>query len=299
MQITKQIVYFQESENLALSLAKKTGFSAFVLERVNYTFGEFSIVNPANVKDAILYFVVQINTNPSERYFEIMFALDALERSGAKEVHLVLPYLPFSRQDKQISPTRAVASQVVARMLESAKFTSLIAFDLHNDTIKSFFTRPLVHLSMLDSFITYFNRLSLENVVIVAPDYGRFAAAKYVQKSFNGAGLVAINKRRGSDGSVFVEGIEGDVSGKTALIIEDIIDTGNTLEKAITALRLAGVSKVYVAATHGVFSGDALKKLKVLNIEKIVISNTIPLDIIDSLVEIINLDDYLAAHLLA
>lgn len=269
------IIYFKESKELALKLSMNLAWPAILVVPRNYSFGEFTLEIKQNVNATTAYVVTKATSETSKHLLEIFLVADILTKQGVKKIKLIAPYLPFSRQDKQVNINRSVASEVVARLLEKSHVNEIITFDLHNEDIAVFYPFRLTHLSMLDSFIAYFKTLSLENIAIVAPDYGRFRAATYVQKAFRDANFIQINKKRLATGEVVVTSVTGDPAGKTAIIIEDIIDTGNTLVSAIKKLYELGVKKCYVAATHGIFSRHALTNLEALPIDGILISNSV------------------------
>lgn len=295
MSKNKFIIYFSESKNLATNLSQKCDIPSYELEILQYSFGEFSVKLPEVPQGGDVYFVIQNTGVPADLLVRVLMALDALENTKPARVNLIIPYLPFSRQDRKKADNRAVASRVLADLFNTGFVSNIFTFDLHNAVITDYFKTPVYNLTMLDSFVTYFRTLNLKDVVIVAPDHGRFNAAKYVANAFNDATFVLIHKERDLNNKVNVTNIEGDTKGKTALIIEDIIDTGNTLVSAVTALKAQGVKKIYVAATHGVFSQNALKHISALGIEKVIVTNTIPRDLEDPLVEILPIEDHLVA----
>lgn len=297
MKNKKILLYFKDSQTLAQSLSLKSGFHAFSLAKIEYSFGEFTLLLPDMPKDASIYFVAQNNGEPSELLIRILMAVDTLEHNGYHDINLIIPYFPFSRQDRERLDNRAVASRMISRLFNTMPIKRILSFDLHNSLIKTYFKAELLDLTMLDAFISYFTKLELQDVVIVAPDYGRFGAAKYVASAFNGAPYVLIHKERDLLGNVHVTKIEGDVAGKTALIIEDIIDTGNTLVSAVSALIANGVKEIYVAATHGVFSGNALKNIKALGVKKIIVTNTIAQHLYDDVVDVLDIEDVIIENI--
>lgn len=297
MPSNKLLIYFQESEALARTLSEQSGIKALPIEILQYSFGEFSLRLPPLAPKADVFFLIQNNGNPSDVLIRVLMTLDILDNHDPERVNLIIPYLPFSRQDRKKEDHRALASRVVAKMLNTSFISNIFTFDLHNDVITDYFKMPVYNLTMLDAFISYFQSLKLDNVAIVAPDYGRFNAAKYVASAFNDASFILINKIRDSEGIVEILGVEGDPKGKKALIIEDIIDTGNTLERGVSALLEHGVSEVYVAATHGVFSGDALEKIKALGVKKVVVTNTILQQSNDPLLEVLSIENQLLSIL--
>lgn len=293
MKTNKYIVYFSESRTLAKNLSAMTNIPAYELTTIAYSFGEFTVTLPDVPFEGDVYFVIQDVGEPSNLLMRTFMALDTLQNVSPLSVNLIVPYLPFSRQDRKKHDNRAVASRVLGALFNNENVTKIYTFDLHNPVIIEYFDAEVVNLSMLDDFISHFQTLNLEDVVIVAPDHGRFNAARYVADAFENASFVLINKKRSEGGQVHVTSIEGDTKGKTALIIEDIIDTGTTLVSAVSALKAQGVKEVYVAATHGVFSGNALKSIKALGVTNIIVTNTIPQTIIDETVTILDVEKHI------
>ncbi len=291
------IIYFEESKELGLALAAKLNWPSILFARKAYSFGEFTLEANAAVDADVAYIVASITAEASRNFIELMFATDILERANVREIKLIAPYLPFSRQDKRLNDERAVASEVLAKMLAKSGINELITFDLHNDAIIDFYNFKVTHLTMLDAFIAYFQRFNDTNLAVVAPDYGRFRAANYVKNNFKKANLVQINKKRLDDGSVLVTSLVGDVKGKTALIIEDIIDTGNTLKSAIISLQNNGAAQIYIAATHGIFSQSAMRNLTSLKIDGVVVSDTVSFDNKSDKLHVLKIIDIIAAHL--
>lgn len=297
MNMRNVIIYFEESKELGLALATKLNWPSILFARKAYSYGEFTLEANTPVNADVAYIVASINAEASQNFIELMFATDILRRANIQAIKLIAPYLPFSRQDKRFNDERAVASEVLAKMLTQSGINELITFDLHNDAIIDFYNFKVTHLTMLDAFIAYFKRFNDTHLAVVAPDYGRFRAANYVKNNFKNANLVQINKKRLDDGSVLVTSLVGDVKGKTALIIEDIIDTGNTLKSAIISLQNNGAAQVYIAATHAIFSRDSLRSLVSLKIDGIVVSDTVPFDNKSEKLHVLKIIDIIVAHL--
>jgi ribose-phosphate pyrophosphokinase len=207
---------------------------------------------------------------------ELMVMIDAAVGGSAHRVIAVTPWYGYSRQDKKSAPREPISARLVARMLEAAGIDRIVAMDLHSGQIQAFFQKPCDHMTALFMLTQYFSDLGLEDLVVVAPDAGRVKLNKRFASKI-GADLAILNKDRPAQQVAEISYVIGDVAGKTALIVDDIIDTAGTLKAAAQAVHDAGARRVYAAATHGVFSGNAWKNLAAANFEQIVVTDTIPL----------------------
>jgi ribose-phosphate pyrophosphokinase len=205
-----------------------------------------------------------------------MFMIDAAVGASAHRVIAVTPWFGYSRQDKKSSPREPISARLVARMLEGAGADRVLTMDLHAGQIQGFFSKPVDHMTALPMLTQYFGDLGLEDLVVVAPDVGR---AKLNQKFAEklGADLAILTKERPAQQVAEIGYVIGDVKDKTAIIVDDIIDTAGTLCAAGQTVKDAGATRVYAAATHGVFSGPAWENLARAPFEQIVVTDTIPL----------------------
>jgi ribose-phosphate pyrophosphokinase len=188
----------------------------------------------------------------------------------------VTPWYGYSRQDKKSAPREPISARLVARMLESAGIDRILTMDLHQGQIQGFFQKPCDHMTAMFMLTQYFADLNLEDLVIVAPDAGRVKLNKRFAAQL-GADLAILNKDRPAHQVAEISYVIGDVAGKTAVLVDDIIDTAGTLKAAARAVHDAGAERVYAAATHGVFSGNAWENLAAADFEQIVVTDTIPL----------------------
>jgi ribose-phosphate pyrophosphokinase len=212
----------------------------------------------------------------NDALMELMVMIDAAVGGSAHRVIAVTPWYGYSRQDKKSAPREPISARLVARMLEAAGIDRIVAMDLHSGQIQAFFQKPCDHMTALFMLTQYFSDLGLEDLVVVAPDAGRVKLNKRFASKI-GADLAILNKDRPAQQVAEISYVIGDVAGKTALIVDDIIDTAGTLKAAAQAVHDAGARRVYAAATHGVFSGNAWKNLAAANFEQIVVTDTIPL----------------------
>jgi ribose-phosphate pyrophosphokinase len=222
-------------------------------------------------------FVIQPTCRPvNENLVELLIMLDALRRASANRITAVMPYYGYARQDRKDRPRVPISSKLVADLLTSAGADRVLALELHAGQIQGFFDIPVDHLYATPVTVEYFRRLKLKNLVVVSPDTGGVERARGFAKKVR-APLAIVDKRREDAHVVEVFNVIGDVSGKTCLIIDDMIDTAGTLVKGARALKEKGAEKVYACCAHGIFAEDAIKKICNAPLEQVVATNSIPL----------------------
>jgi ribose-phosphate pyrophosphokinase len=211
-----------------------------------------------------------------EHIMEMALMGDAIRRGAPKTMIAVIPYFGYARQDKLHRPGEPVSARVIAKFLEVSKYKEVITVDLHNDAIVGFFQIPVTHVSALTVLAAEIKRLHMTNTVIVSPDVGGTKRARNLAYLLD-VPMIVMEKKRYLDRHDTSDSFQiiGDVRGKTALIIDDIISTGGTIANSAQSLRQAGATSVLVFATHGVLAGDAKKKLESSQIDTIVVTDTI------------------------
>jgi ribose-phosphate pyrophosphokinase len=207
---------------------------------------------------------------------ELMAMVDAAVGGSAHRVIAVTPWYGYSRQDKKSAPREPISARLVARMLEAAGIDRLLTMDLHSGQIQGFFQKPCDHMTALFMLTRYFDDLGLEDLVVVSPDAGRVKLNKQFAAKI-GADLAILNKERPAQQVAEIGYVIGDVADKTALLVDDMIGTAGTLAAAAQAVRDAGARRIYAAATHGNFSGNAWENLAAADFEQVVVTDTIPL----------------------
>jgi ribose-phosphate pyrophosphokinase len=223
-------------------------------------------------------FVVQPTCAPvDEHLIELCVMVDAFRRSSASRITAVIPYYGYARQDRKDKPRVPISAKLVANLLGAAGVNRVLTMDLHKAQIQGFFDIPVDHLFAAPVIIDCLARLGYPRLTIVSPDAGGAERARAYAKRL-GAELAIIDKRRSDDGTAEVMNVVGDVNGRTCIIQDDIIDTGGTIVKAATALVENGAERVLAAAVHGVLSGRALERIEGSPVEKLIITNTIPLN---------------------
>jgi len=203
--------------------------------------------------------------------------IDAFRRSSASRITAVIPYYGYARQDRKDKPRVPISAKLVANLLSAAGANRVLTMDLHKAQIQGFFDIPVDHLFAAPVIINYCDRLGFPDLTIVSPDAGGAERARAYAKRLNGE-LAIIDKRRSDDGTAEVMNVVGDVSGRTCIIQDDIIDTAGTIVKAAHALKANGAERVLACAVHGVLSGPAIERLEAAPIDQVIITNTIPLN---------------------
>jgi len=222
-------------------------------------------------------FVVQPTSRPvDESLVELCVMIDAFRRSSASRITSVIPYYGYARQDRKDKPRVPISAKLVANLLSAAGTNRVLTMDLHKAQIQAFFDLPVDHLFAAPVIIEYLARESYPDLTIVAPDAGGAERARAYAKRLD-AELAVIDKRRSDSGSAEVMNVVGDVEGRTCIIQDDIIDTAGTIVKAAQALVDNGAARVIAAAVHGVLSGPAFERIEAAPLERLIVTNTIPL----------------------
>jgi ribose-phosphate pyrophosphokinase len=267
---------------LAARIGSKLGVELGDVALKTFSNGEVYCRFGESVRGADVFIVQPTCSNLDEglsandALMELLVMIDAAVGGSAHRVIAVTPWYGYSRQDKKSAPREPISARLVARMLEAAGVDRILTMDLHSGQIQGFFQKPCDHMTALLMLTQYFADLGLEDLVVVAPDAGR---VKLNQKFADqiGADLAILNKERPAQQVAEINYVIGDVAGKTAVLVDDIIDTAGTLKAAAEAVTDAGARRVYAAATHGVFSGDAWENLAAARFEQVVVTDTIPI----------------------
>ena len=225
-------------------------------------------------------FVIQSTCPPvNENYMELFLILDALKRASAKEITLVMPYYGYSRQDRKSAPRVPISAKCVADMCSVAGANRLLVVDLHSPQVQGFFNIPVDNLFASPVLAQAWKNLypKKENIVVVSPDAGGTERVRSFAKKIEGASVAMIDKRRQEANKAKALSVVGNVQGKTALILDDMIDTAGTLCEASVKLLEAGAKEVFALATHPLFSSSAIERIEQSPIEKVFVTDTIPL----------------------
>ncbi|HUU35666.1 MAG TPA: ribose-phosphate pyrophosphokinase, partial [Vicinamibacterales bacterium] len=223
-------------------------------------------------------FLVQPTCAPVDQHLvEMLIMIDAFRRSSAARITAVIPYYGYARQDRKDKPRVPISAKLVANVIAAAGAHRVLTMDLHKAQIQAFFDIPVDHLFAAPIIIDYLSRQDLKNLSIVAPDAGGAERARAYAKRL-GAELAVIDKRRSEDGTAEVMNVIGDIRGRTCVIADDIIDTAGTIQKAAQALKDSGAERVLACAVHGVLSGPAIERIESSPLDKLIVTNTIPLE---------------------
>ena len=225
-------------------------------------------------------FVIQPTSQPvNEHLMELLIMVDALKRASAKTINLVIPYYGYARQDRKSRSREPITAKLVANLLETAGANRVISLDLHAPQIQGFFDIPIDHLMGVPLLSDYFSEkedLNFDEVVVVSPDHGGVTRARKMADRLK-TPIAIIDKRRPKPNVAEVMNIVGEIDGKTAIIIDDIIDTGGTIKLAAQALVDKGAKEVYACCTHPVLSGPAIERIESSIIKELVVTNSIQL----------------------
>ncbi|RKX61061.1 MAG: phosphoribosylpyrophosphate synthetase [Thermodesulfobacteriota bacterium] len=238
--------------------------------------GEVYLEIGENVRGADV-FVIQPTCPPvNDNMMELLIMADALRRASARRITAVLPYYGYARQDRKVAPRVPISAKLVADIITTAGVRRVLAVDLHAPQIQGFFSIPVDHLFAAPVLLDSLREKFSEEVVMVSPDAGGVERTRAFAKRF-GAGLAIIDKRRDRPNESQVMYVIGDVKGKTAVILDDMVDTAGTLCKAARALKEHGANEVHGCITHPVLSGPAISRIKESVLESLVVTDTIPL----------------------
>ena len=253
-------------DHLAIALGKVK------LQRFSDGEVNFQILENVRGTDA---FVIQPTAPPvNENLVELLIMIDALKRASAQRITAVVPYYGYARQDRKDKPRVPITSKLVGDLLSAAGAHRLLTVDLHAGQIQGFFNMPVDQLFPTPIFLPRFAELDVENLIVVAPDAGGVEKARVYAKRL-GTSLSVVDKRRVGDNEAEIMNIVGDVKGKDAIIVDDILDTAGTLVKGAEALIREGAQRVYAAVTHPVLSGPAIDRITESKFESILVTNTI------------------------
>ncbi len=265
--------------SLAKRIAEKLDTKISSLEIFKFPDKEVRVRVLENVLDKHTIVVQSTGVHPNHYYMQLFFILDALKRSGGSEVTLVIPYLGYQRQDHIFRSGEAVSLEVIVNLIKAMKVDRVISFDLHAPRISEFFINKRIkmdHLSALPVFAKEIEKMDLKNVVLVSPDMGGIRRIKILASLLNEAvPCISVEKNRDlNTGEIESNKINGEVK-KIAIIVDDMISTGNTLIAAADLLKKNGAEEVYVFATHGIFAGEAPANLQKSIIKRVTVADTI------------------------
>ncbi len=266
------------NKDLAAKICKHIGVKPGAIEVGKFSNGEIRVIIDEHVRGSDV-FVVQPTSDPvNDNLMELLIIIDALRRASASRITAVMPFYGYARQDRKTRGREPITAKLVANLLVEAGVDRILTMDLHAGQIQGFFDIPLDHLTAVPLLSDFFTKQTLGDVVLVSPDAGGIARVRNMAARLGGAPVAFIDKRRPEPGVAEVMNIVGRVKGKDAILLDDMIDTGGSIVEAAKALRRRGASSVMACATHPVLSGNAPANIRGAGLDRLVVTDTIPID---------------------
>ncbi len=269
------IIAGRSNPPLAASAAKAAGVELTPCDVRRYSDGELGVEIGDNVRGHDVFVVQSTSTPGNDHLMELLIIIDALRRASAERITAVLPYFGYARQDRKTKPRVAITAKLVADLIVTAGANRVLTMDLHAGQVMGFFNVPVDNLYAMPVLLNYLKEhFRGKEICIISPDAGGVSRARAFAKRLD-AGLAIIDKRRASPNEVTEMNVVGDVDGKCAIIVDDMVDTGGTLVKAADALIANGAAEVYACCTHAVLSGIAKTSLPESRVKRVVVSDTV------------------------
>ena len=265
------------TSNIRLSreIAKQLKLKLVNTNIKRFSDGEIYVEINENIRGNSIFVVQSSCTPANDNLMELLICIDALRRSSAKNITAVIPYFGYARQDRKVVPRTAISAKLVSNLITNSGANRILTLDLHAGQIQGFFDIPVDNLFATPIFARHIKRkIRGNNLICVSPDVGGVERTRALGRRIN-SGIAIIDKRRPAPGKSEVMNIVGSVKGKICFIVDDIIDSGETIVNAAKVLKEKGAKDVYVYATHAVLSGDAVEKLKKSSIKKLIITDSI------------------------
>lgn len=260
------------AEEIAAIMGKPLGKSVVT----SFSDGETS-VNLWEIVRGLDCYIVQPTCDPvNNNLMELLIMIDAMKRASAGRINAVIPYYGYARQDRKAKARDPITAKLVADLLMAAGADRVVSMDLHAPQIQGYFNIPVDHLLGMPVLVKYFKEKALEDVVFVSPDHGSVVRARNMAQPF-GAPIAIVDKRRPQPNQSEIMNVIGDIEGRTAVLVDDMVDTAGTITNAANALRDLGAKEVYACATHPVLSGPAIERIENSAIKEMVLLNTTPI----------------------
>ena len=273
----RRMMVFSGTSNPELSegVAEHLGVELGNVKITKFANGEIYVRFLESVRGADV-FIIQSGCSPiNSAVMELLIMVDAAKRASARSITAVVSHYPYARQDKKSAAREPITARLVADLLTTAGVDKVIAMDLHQGQIQGFFNQPVNHLTALPILEDYFRSCGLENMCVVSPDVGRVKVAKKLADML-GASLAIMHKGRPEHNVAEITHVIGEVAGKVCIVTDDMIDTAGSVTEGAKSLINKGATAVYVAATHGIFSGSAYERIEASPIKEVVVTNTLP-----------------------
>lgn len=269
---------FSGSANIPLAqeIAHYLGIDLGPMVRKRFADGELYIQIQESIRGCDVYLIQPTCYPVNNHLMELLIMIDACRRASARQITAVIPYYGYARADRKTAGRESITAKLVANLITEAGATRMVAMDLHSGQIQGYFDIPFDHVYSSPVLLDYLTHKNLPDLVVVSPDVGGVARARAFAKKLNDAPLAIIDKRRQAHNVAEVMNLIGDVRGKTAVLVDDMIDTAGTITEGARLLRREGARQVYACATHAVFSPPAVERLSSGVFEEVIVTNTIP-----------------------
>ncbi len=272
-----RVFYGNSHPELGEKIVKYLGLAPGKIKISRFAGGEIYSRILENIRGQSCVIIQTCTQKVNEDLMELFIVIDAMQRASAKSITAVIPYYGYARQDRKAASREPISARLMANLLETAGADRIVTMDLHSDQIQGFFNIPVDTLTAMPLFSNYLNEKKLENMVVVAPDTGRARVAKKLADRI-GARLAILHKARAEQHQAEVTHVVGKVEGKTVIIADDMIDTAGTITSGVDALRKKGCHPdIYVVATHALFSGPAVERMKNANFKEVIVTDSFPI----------------------
>ncbi len=259
---------------LAKEISKNLKVNLVPIEVKRFNDGELYVHIEKSVRGSKVFIVQSTSPPVNDNLIQLLLIVDACRRASAKEINAIIPYYGYSRQDRKNIPREPISAKLVANMIEKAGVDRVVTFDLHVDQIQGFFDIPVDNLEAIPLIANYLLNKKLKDLVVVAPDVGGARRARKLAKILD-TRIAIIDKRRPEHGVAEIVNVIGEIGNMDCVLVDDIIDTAGTITNAARVLKEKGANKIFVCATHAVFSGPAVERLVNAPIEEVIVTNSI------------------------
>jgi ribose-phosphate pyrophosphokinase len=275
---TNRLRLFSGSANIPLAgeVARYLGMDLGPMISKTFADGEIYIQVQESIRGCDVYLIQPCCRPVNDHLMELLIMIDACRRASARQVTAVIPYYSYARADRKNAGRESITAKLVANLITQAGASRVLAMDLHSAQIQGYFDIPFDHVYGSPVILDYIASKKLPDLVVVSPDVGGVARARAFAKKLNDAPLAIIDKRRQAHNVAEVMNVIGDVKGKTAILVDDMIDTAGTIQEGARLLLKEGARQVYACATHAVFSGPAVSRLSSGDLAEVIVTNTIP-----------------------
>ncbi len=277
MALNPELKLFGGTSNplLTLEVCDYLGIEPGKIVAKTFSDGETMVEIGENIRGRDVFVLQSTCTPVNDNLVQLLIIIDALKRASAKRITAVMPYYGYGRQDRKVKPRVPISAKLVADLITVAGADRVVSMDLHAGQIQGYFDIPVDNIFAAPILLKYIRGHFSDNIVVVSPDAGGVERARAVAKRLN-ASLAIIDKRREGPNVAEAMNIIGDVEGKTAIILDDMVDTAGTLTQGAMALQRRGTGEIYACCTHPVLSGPAIERLEASPIKRLVVTNTIP-----------------------